>query len=175
MQEQTRARRTALLCLYCVGNIAGYRAGWTQEEPKSLRIGRDFWVRANGNFLDIAVLEWCKLFAERDGKHHWKRCLLPSFRQDLLEGLATTPEQFKKSLKVIKAYRDKHVAHLDDVSASVYPGTEFMLCSVRLLYQALVTKAEQSGHLDDAPTSVENFYQERLAAAQAEVLAASMT
>jgi hypothetical protein len=39
-----------------------------------------FWRQVNGNFFDMAVLDWCKLFGDqkqtplkRVGEHHWRR------------------------------------------------------------------------------------------------------
>lgn len=50
--------------------MAYYRAGW---KDKKLILGGNFWTGINGNCLDIAVLEWCKLFADRKDPHHWKK------------------------------------------------------------------------------------------------------
>jgi len=171
MSEGQRIRRPALLCLHCIGNVACYRAGWTQQERKELRIARDFWKRANGNFLDVAVLEWCKLFAEKDGRHHWRRTLPAHFRQHLFAEIGMSSEQFKTALKVVKAYRDQYVAHLDDVTGGVYPDTEYLLRSAACLYRNLVTHAEDEGYLDDAPVSADDFYQARFEDAVAEVTA----
>jgi hypothetical protein len=40
-----------------------------------------FWVIINGNFLDIAVLEWCKLFGDTRGKHYFGKVIsdVPAF------------------------------------------------------------------------------------------------
>ena len=48
-------------------NIAFYRAGW---DGTGVRVSREIWKSANSAFIDIAVLEWCKLFADHGGKHH---------------------------------------------------------------------------------------------------------
>jgi hypothetical protein len=69
LTTEDRVRRTAILCEHCLRNIAFYRAGWYRQSK--IRVSRQFWIGANGNFMDIAVLEWCKLFADAKGQHHW--------------------------------------------------------------------------------------------------------
>ncbi|WP_424318912.1 hypothetical protein [Candidatus Methylomirabilis sp.] len=50
--------------------MAFYRAGWRERKPI---FEGQFLVNANGNFLDICVLEWCKLFGDSRAQHHWKK------------------------------------------------------------------------------------------------------
>jgi len=51
-------------------NLAYYRAG-IGKIGAPLRESHSFWRQANSNFIDICVLEWCKLFADRKGEHCW--------------------------------------------------------------------------------------------------------
>src|SRR5271165_4315169 len=64
-----RLRRVLVLCCYFVQNLAFYRAGWDNKIFRRYR--SQFWVTANGNFLDHCVLEWCKLFGDERGEHYW--------------------------------------------------------------------------------------------------------
>ena len=67
-------RKLCLLCCHCVRNIAYYRVGFVNEDGSGyLKQRTQFGATVNGNMLDIAVLEWCKLFADRKARHHWKR------------------------------------------------------------------------------------------------------
>ena len=72
MIRKKRNRRVGIICLHCLRNLAFYKAGWRGNE---LIIKDQFWVNVNGNFLDICVLEWCKLFGELNGKHYWRKII----------------------------------------------------------------------------------------------------
>jgi hypothetical protein len=108
MTPRERKRRVGILCCHCLRNIAFYRAGYTQNRFCSCK---QFWINANGNFLDIAVLEWCKLFADARGKHHYAKVTNEhtNFRRDLLAKLAVTAAEFDEYVKEMKTYRDKFV------------------------------------------------------------------
>jgi hypothetical protein len=143
--QRDRTLRTMQLAISCISNIAAYRANWHKINGVSkLIVDRDFWVRMNGNFLDVAVLEWCKLFADKSGKHHWS-CTFKNknaWKKDLFENMAMSQTRFKKELKLVSDYRNKYVAHLDDPIAMNYPYTEFMLNSVYHLHDCLKTNAQ---------------------------------
>ncbi|MCD4674473.1 MAG: hypothetical protein K8S18_00550 [Desulfobacula sp.] len=72
MARKKLLRMVATLCLYCLRHIAYYRAGWGRG---SLILKTQFWVGVNGNFIDICVLEWCKIFGDLRGKHSWKKAI----------------------------------------------------------------------------------------------------
>jgi hypothetical protein len=71
--RRDRLRRVVILCRSFAINLAYYRAGWSNEQKHMLDPAKsgNFWRVVNGNFLDICVLEWCKLFADQRGKHYW--------------------------------------------------------------------------------------------------------
>jgi len=101
-------------------NMAFYRGGW---KGKTLTRTENAWKRANGNFLDIAVLEWCKLFADRRGAHCWRNVVtdLPRFEAELLAHLNVTAADFEDYCLGVRTYCDKFVAHLDDNPRAKYP------------------------------------------------------
>ena len=117
-----RVRRIAILCHHCVRNAAYHRAGWVDNRLVS---DDEFWRNANGNFLDIAILEWCKLF-DWKGKHHWSTVIckagprdktspeVRAFLSDMLQSADISEEEFAKSFKKIMTYRNKFVAHIDN-------------------------------------------------------------
>ncbi|HKI44605.1 MAG TPA: hypothetical protein VKA08_04635, partial [Balneolales bacterium] len=72
MNENQRLRRVALLCAHFMRNLAYYRAGWGDG---ALKKKTEFWITVNGNFYDICVLEWCKLFADKNDKHCWLKLI----------------------------------------------------------------------------------------------------
>ncbi|MFL9998747.1 hypothetical protein PQR34_45335, partial [Paraburkholderia sediminicola] len=89
MTRRQRLRRAGILCCHFLRNLAFYKAGWKKGEP--IRAGQ-FWINANGNFLDICVLEWCKLFADKKAKQGWRRVVSDpiTFYAGLLESLGLT-------------------------------------------------------------------------------------
>ena len=165
MTRNQRARRVAILCCHCARNAAYYRAGW---QNKSITVSEDFWVGANGNFLDLAVLEWCKLFTEQRGKHHWRK-IVPdpdAFLPGLLSKIKVNEHDFEEKCKEIKAYRDKFVAHLDDEPKMQIPHLSMVIDSVIYLYS--IVKKEFSAVLNDAPENLRSFYRQRFAHAKSQ-------
>ena len=75
LTRRQRLRRVGILCCHTLRNLAYYRAWFDAGKP---RADENFWVSANGNFADITVLEWCKLFADERGKHHWAKVIKES-------------------------------------------------------------------------------------------------
>jgi hypothetical protein len=65
------------------------------------------------NFIDIAVLEWCKLFGDRKGKHFWANVVTDpsSFESALLIHLGVTIQELVVYVDEVRTYRDKFLAH----------------------------------------------------------------
>ncbi|WP_136524546.1 hypothetical protein [Geomonas ferrireducens] len=89
MTRSQHLRRVAILCCHCLRNLAFYKAGWHNGKSK---LKGQFGRNVNSNFLDIAVLEWCKLFADTRGKHFWRKAISGdvSFQNSLLAELGLT-------------------------------------------------------------------------------------
>lgn len=157
MNNEERIRRVAILCCHCLRNIAFYRAGWKEG---SHRTTRQFWVNANGNSLDIAVLEWCKLFADRNGKHHWRRVITdhPSFGAGLYARLGMSKREFENYAKPILRYRNKFIAHLDEERVAHIPRMRMALRSTAYLYDHLRNDLISQKFLPDARHSASEFY-----------------
>jgi hypothetical protein len=157
MNNEDRIRRVVILCCHCLRNIAFYRAGWKQGD---LRIKRQYWVNANGNFLDIAVLEWCKIFAERSGKHHWRKVISNNFEfaTMLYAHLGMSKREFENYAKPILKYRNKFVAHLDEERVAHIPRIRPALKSVAYLYDHLLNDPIAKKCLPDAQPSATEFY-----------------
>jgi hypothetical protein len=99
------------LCRSFGRNIAYYRAGWAtgirhlfEGNPTS----GNFWKTVNGNFLDMCVLDWCKLFGDRDGNYYWRRVVADpdAFKTHLLEHLGLAENAFEETIRVFRQYRD---------------------------------------------------------------------
>lgn len=157
MKHPERLRRVALLCCHCLRNVAMYRAGWRCGR---LRVARQFWTNANGNALDIAVLEWCKLFADRKGKHHWKKLIADdgAFLSGLYATLGMSAEEFSKYVLSVLRYRNKFIAHLDDESVMHIPRTRVLRKSTAYLFNHLRGDAIDRQYLIDAPPTALAHY-----------------
>jgi hypothetical protein len=112
LSDEDRVRRTVILCRHCLWNIAYVRAGWSRGK---IRVRREFWVALNGNFIDAAILEWCKLFADPSGLHRWSKSVADQtdFAAALYHRLRLTESEFAAYIQTFKQPRDKFIAHLD--------------------------------------------------------------
>ena len=157
MTRRQRLRRVGILCCHCLHNLAFYKAGWRDGVPKAKK---QFWVNANGNFLDIAVLEWCKLFADTRGKHFWRKLISdpPCFWAGLLGALEMDGAQFDDYVNQMRTYRDKFVAHLDSEETMHIPQLQGAIDSSAYLYDHLLAHEEVDGCFHDAPRNATDFY-----------------
>lgn len=132
-----RVHRTVSLCLHCLRNIAFYRAGF---HGYKYRLRRQFWVALNGGFMDTAILEWCKLFSDRRGKHRWNRSVddEAAFAQALYRCLGCTEAQFEAYIKTFRHPRNKFIAHLDDEDVMTLPRLRMARASAAFLHGYLV-------------------------------------
>ena len=123
-----------------------------------------FWIGVNGNFLDIAVLEWCKLF-DRQGKHFWGKVVSDQnvFLRGLLERLGLSDVEFEKYVRQVRVYRDKFLAHLDDEERMEIPFLQTALDSACYLYDYLLDHEEIEGCFADNRGKSLQLYEESLA------------
>jgi hypothetical protein len=142
-----RQRRVVQLCSSFLRNLAFFCAGLQGEVQRILLTPPhpqfEFWREAHVNFLDICVLEWCKLFADRKSEHHWRRVIDDHgrFEADLYATLSVTVDEFAKLIEKAKHYRDKFVAHLDEERTMHPPKLDLPKKSVVFLYGRLVPHA----------------------------------
>jgi hypothetical protein len=145
IQRGDRLRRVLILCQAVARNLAYYRVGWREEykdisdyskHPQSA----NFWRVANSNFIDMCVLEWCKLFADRNGKHSWGNVVADpaGFKTALLAHLGLDLAAFEREIEVMVRYRDKFLAHLDSEVVMNIPGLEIAKKAAWFYYSYLV-------------------------------------
>jgi hypothetical protein len=74
----------------------------------------------------MCVLEWCKLFADKKGKHHWKNIVSDpdDFWTRMLRNLGTDEAGFHREIDIMLRYRDKFVAHLDSDPIMLIPALD---------------------------------------------------
>lgn len=137
-----KKRRIESVCQTIIRNVAYYRA--VQRPFKGA--GNNFWKTVRLNFINAAVLDWCKIFAEEGGKHHWREIVSGehhvSFFQDMMTSLGVTEEKFLEYVQSTKEYRNKFVAHLDDTNLmqedahfKAFPDLELLIESTKFLFK----------------------------------------
>ena len=158
MTRRQRLRRVGILCCHCLRNLVFYKAGWQNGR---LIFSDQFWVNVSGNFLDICVLEWCKLFGDSCGKHYWQKVISDpaTFFNGLLHELRMTETEFNSYLTEMRTYRDKFVAHLDLEEVMHIPKLAVTQKSVCYLYDYLLAHEDEGNFFVDAPTKASAFYE----------------
>jgi hypothetical protein len=79
-----------------------------------------------------------------------------------------TEEEFETFRLEVRKYRDKFVAHLDELNQMDIPKLQPVIDSVKFLYARLRHVDDDIGALDDAPPSATTYYRESLQAAKSE-------
>jgi len=134
MSYTHRLRRAGLLCVYFAKNYAYHRAGW---DEKISNAKNNFWITTQNNFLDIAVLEWSKLFLKpNNNKYHWTKIVRDR------DKFAEEVNKFKANY--IEIYRDQFVAHLDNKTIMKIPRLDSALELVCSLYRDVYSQLEDS-------------------------------
>jgi hypothetical protein len=158
-----RQRRVARLCCHCLRNLAYYRAWYEEGKPHE---NRNFWVNANGNFVEIALLEWCKVFGEWNGAYHFRKVVgdPDAVRVALLAAVGKTQQEWEDYIAAMKKYRDKFVAHWDeDVDGPILPQMDFAKDSmIFLLDHCVENEGEVFSQWDDVPHPAGAFYRKML-------------
>lgn len=145
------------MCCHFLRNLAFYKSGWRGRAP--LRT-EQFWVNANGNFLDHCVLEWCKLFGDPRGKHHWGKVVTDkdAFFAGLLKTMKLTEAQFVTYTGEMRTYRDKFVAHLDLDEVMQIPRLRLARKSVAYLHDYVLAHEDDGGFFPEAPPKASRYY-----------------
>jgi len=74
MPKKLRLRRVVILCREFARNLAYVRAGQREEYSHLVAESNptaSFWRVIRNNALDMCVLEWCKLFGDKQARHYW--------------------------------------------------------------------------------------------------------
>jgi len=145
------------LCCHFLRNLGFYKSGWRKGE---LIFREQFWVNANSNFIDICVLEWCKLFGDKQGQNSWRKVITDqtAFFAGLLQTLDKTESEFDSYVMEMKTYRDKFTAHLDSEEVMNIPNLKVARKSVSFLYDYLLANEEEDDCFHDAPPKASCFY-----------------
>lgn len=156
MEKRERLRRVVIVCAHFARNLAYYRAGRTMINERS----PEFWKTVSGNFLDLVTLEWCKLFAEPKGNHSWRKAVSDPvcFEKKLLRCLNASGGKFSGYIKEMRDYRDKFVAHLDDLPVMNIPCFDCALKAVIFYHRHVVEREANENDLTFLPRNLADYY-----------------
>jgi hypothetical protein len=165
VNRRDRIRRVVLLCAHFSRNLAYYRAGHNRLTDAS----PSFWITTDNNFLDIAVLEWCKLFGDRNGNHFWAKVVAdpPCFKTKLLHQLGINADGFTDYVNQMRAYRDKFLAHLNDLPIMNIPFLDRARDAVDFYHRYIVGCEIGAIDLAGLPTNLDNYFKHCFAEARA--------
>lgn len=163
LSRRDRLRRVVILCRNFARNLAYYRTGQRPEYESLLDPAHpqvNFWRVMNGNCIDICVLEWCKLFADTKGKHHWGKIVTDhvGFKAGLLSHLGLDEAGFDQEIEAMKVYRDKFVAHLDSERTMNIPVLDIARQSAWFYHAHIVAGEVQPGDLSGLPLELDTGY-----------------
>jgi hypothetical protein len=166
MTRKSRVRRSLLLCAHFLRNLAFFRAGRYRGERKKRN---QYWMVVTNNCLDHCVLEWCKLFAEPKGKHHWRKIIddEAAFGAQLLTATRMTQAEFDDYIVDMRTYRDKFVAHLDEEAVMDIPPLRPAQRAVHALYTHIAQN--ESGYFAEVLDGAGAFYSKYFRIARREV------
>ena len=148
-----------LCCLY-LQNHAYYKAGFGSTAPQ--RQGH-FWNGVVNNCFDQCVLEFCKLFAEKRGRHHWRKVVSDqtAFLTGLLATLEMNEAELNEYIQAFRFYRNKYLAHLDEETTGNFPYLGPGKEAVSYLYDYILEHEDEGDFFLDASATAADFYADR--------------
>jgi hypothetical protein len=151
-----------ILCASFAPNVAYFRAGQrltglAAHAPSHAY--STFWTQISANFLDIAVLEWCKLLGDEKDKHFWRNVVTDpaAFEASLPSHLGMTGSDFEDLAKKMRRYRDKFVAHLDSDAKMDIPPLAAALAANSFYHGHIVRVEAAAGDLFGLPNTSDKF------------------
>jgi hypothetical protein len=135
----------------------------------------NFWRLMYGNLMDMAVIEWCKLFGSDHEEHqpvHWKH-IVPkeehdAFRKGLLVHLKVPMDEWLAYRESVKHYRDNHAAHMSvpwlfpetkskTPEEERYPDLGLALEAAYFYYGALLARFEEGRFQHRYPPDIREY------------------
>ncbi len=136
-----------------------------EPEPKL-----NFWRLVQGNQLDVAVLEWCKVFGSHAEATHWQNVVPATehdqYRTALFASLAVNAGEWSNYWEEMKGYRDNLVAHhIEAAKVPKYPHLELALKSSVFHYKYVIGRLRTLGE-SRYPNDLQAYYDAFTAQAQ---------
>ena len=164
MDERTNlVRGAAILCCHCLRNIAYHRSAM-RRRGLPFNQTNQFLTTVHGNFTEVVILEWCKLFGDQGVElHHWDNLIKDAaekraFKRDLWIALGCDRKAWNTLQKEMLTYRNQFGAHLDRERRGWIPTFDLVRGSAAFYYTYLLTN--ERGRLPDARVDIEAYYRE---------------
>lgn len=166
MNRRNKVRKSCLLCLSFARNYAFYNASHADDGSHlvggTVKLANQFWNTTIGNYLDIAVIEWCKIFGnEKQEKHHWKKVIKDPVRYkvQLLTLFEGGEVRWAAYWKELLTYRDKFAAHLDEDNQYIVPYLRNAYELIENHYNYLLEHETGEGFFKTPPPDIKVYYQ----------------
>lgn len=129
----------------------------------------NFWRVIYGNFLDMSVIEWCKLFGsdhEENQPAHWKNVVPQDEHEDFRRGLITAvgvdQAEWLRYWQKVKEYRDNHAAHfnvkyLSPENDPHYPDLDLALEAAYFYYERILEVLNDRGEQHGFPCDIREY------------------
>lgn len=159
-EEERQIRETYRYQIVLLRNFVWQLIHHRAMKVTVINFNQGFWKLIFSNCLDMAVLEWCKLFGANAEHHHWSKVFSDKekFRQHILESVQMTQDQWNTYWKELTQYSNNAVSHFaPDFKPSRYPDLEPALKSVISCYEYLLMKLKEYGISHDFPSSLKNY------------------
>ena len=171
MDREIRLRRCLLICCQFARNLAYHRARHSANQL----IDGEFWISVDANFIDIAVLEWCKVLGDYRAQHEFNNIFQNPqfFLCNLLEYININNEDWIAYVSKVRRYRDKFLAHLDSDGEMCIPELETALKAAQFYYDWIVCNEFNQFDLKNLPATLTGYYSDRFVEAR-QVYAASI-
>jgi len=124
------------------------------------QLKQNFWIYISNNHMEMAVLEWCKLFGANAEHLHWSKVFKDKdgFREHILNSVQMDKTQWCKYWTELTDYRNKRVSHFDpDFRPIRYPRLEPAFKAVVACYQYVLNKLESYSIDHNYPPSLEEY------------------
>jgi len=161
--EVDNMHKAIYVIVSCARNIRLKRVLHAVEDDSRL----NFWCLIKGNCMDVAVIEWCKLFGSHTEQIlHWKN-IIPNeyhdeFRRGLYSKLNINKEEYDEYWRILKEYRDKYTAHYDDEfnksSKSQHPDLDQALLATYYYYDQLWKLLKGHDESGRYPADIEEYF-----------------
>lgn len=109
------------------------------------------------------MLEFCKLFAEKRGRHHWRKVVSDqtAFLTGLLPTLGMNETELNEYIQTFRFYRNKYLAHLDEETTGNFPDLGPGKDAVSYLYDYILEHEDEGDFFLDASATAADFYADR--------------
>jgi hypothetical protein len=165
MSKEDRLRRVVIVCRDFARNLAYLHTGKRTEYSHlfaNANRAASFWRVARTNWLDMCVLEWCKLFGDKKAMHYWGNVVSnpTAFEASLLNHLELNEAAFHEEITCMRHYRDKFLAHLDSEDKMNIPRLDVARRAVWFYHAHIVSQEAKACTLRKLPKELDTGYKQ---------------